>query len=163
MGPSPLLLLTVFGEPLIMGTSWQLAHLRMMVGPLSFPLHELRTSRYRGESAVCLSSGRRGISPLVSSSVVKFLCHASPVLLRFHVNGSHLFLPWANPGFAGTGSVVEPLDPVGCCGELRSCVEGLHNRRCSSRSLSFFASSILNSPVRASVSNFRRRAGFKAC
>jgi len=41
MGPSHLRLLTVFGEPLIMGTSWQLAHLRMMVGPLSFPLHEL--------------------------------------------------------------------------------------------------------------------------
>src|SRR5207244_11882905 len=70
-----------------------------MVVPHSFPLHGLTTSRYRGESAVCLPSGRRGISPLVSSSVVKFLCHASPVLLRFRVNGSHLFQLWANPNF----------------------------------------------------------------
>ncbi len=61
MGPSHLRLLVVFDEQLIMGASWQLVHLRMMVGPLSFPLRGLMTSRYRGESAVCLPSGRRGM------------------------------------------------------------------------------------------------------
>jgi hypothetical protein len=49
-----------------------------------------RTSRYRGGSAVCLLSGRLGISPNISSSVVKLLCHASPVFQQFRVNGSHL-------------------------------------------------------------------------
>src|SRR5947209_2328412 len=99
MGPSHLRLLAVFGQQLIIEASWQLAHLRMVVGPLSFPLHGLMTSRYRGESAVCLPSGRRGISPLIRSSVIKFLCHASPAFPRFRVNGSHLFQPWANPYF----------------------------------------------------------------
>ena len=61
-----------------------------MVRSHSPPLHGLRTSRYRGGSAVCLLSGRLGISPNITSSVVKFLCHASPVLRRFRVNGSHL-------------------------------------------------------------------------
>src|SRR5260370_40033012 len=80
-----------------MEANWQLIRLRMTLGPLSFALHGLMTSRYRGESAVCLPSGRRGISPLIRSSVIKLLCHASPVLPRFRVNGSHLFQPWANP------------------------------------------------------------------
>lgn len=53
--------LAVFDEQLIMGASLQLVRLRMAVGLLSFPLHGLMTSRYRGESAVCLSSGRRGM------------------------------------------------------------------------------------------------------
>jgi hypothetical protein len=97
MGPPHLRLLVVFDEQLIMGASWQLTRLRMTVGLLSFPLHGLRTSRYRGESTVCLPSGRRGISPLIRSSVIKLLCHASPVFPRFRVNGSHLFQPWANP------------------------------------------------------------------
>jgi hypothetical protein len=92
MGPSHLRLLAVFDEQLIMGASLQLVRLRMTVGPLSFPLHGLMTSRYRGESAVCLSSGRRGISPLIRSLVVKLLCHASPVFLRFRVNGSRVFI-----------------------------------------------------------------------
>src|SRR5256714_8021328 len=65
--------------------------------------------------------------------------------------------------FEGEGLVVAPLDNGGGDGELLWNVEGLPKRRCSSRSLSFFASSILNSPVRASVSNFRRCADFKAC
>jgi hypothetical protein len=60
-----------------------------MVGPHSSPLHGLRTSRYRGGRAVCLLSGRLGISPNISPPVVKLLCHASPVLSRFRVNGSH--------------------------------------------------------------------------
>ena len=47
------------------------------------------TSRYCGESAVCLLSGRVGIAPTISTSVVKLLCHASPVVPRFRVNGSH--------------------------------------------------------------------------
>jgi VCBS repeat-containing protein len=37
--------------------------------PHSFPLHGLTTSRYREESAVCLPSGRRGISPLISCQI----------------------------------------------------------------------------------------------
>lgn len=61
MGSPHLRLLVVFDEQLIMGASLQLARLRMTVQPLSFPLHGLMTSRYRGESAVCLSSGRRGM------------------------------------------------------------------------------------------------------
>src|SRR5437868_3061641 len=101
MGPPHLRLLVVFDEQLIMGASWQLTRLRMTVGLLSFPLHGLMTSRYRGESAVCLPSGRRGISPLIRSSVIKLLCHASPVFPQFRVNGSHLFQPWANPGIRG--------------------------------------------------------------
>jgi hypothetical protein len=71
MGLSHLRLLTVFDEQLIMGASLRLAHLRIMVGPLSFPLHGLMTNRYRGESAVCLSSGRGGISSPIRPSVVK--------------------------------------------------------------------------------------------
>jgi len=101
MGPPHLRLLAVFDEQLIMGASWQLIRLRMTVGSLSFPLHGLMTSRYRGESAVCLPSGRRGIAPLIRSSVIKLLCHVSPVFPRFRVNGSHLFQPWANPYYAG--------------------------------------------------------------
>jgi hypothetical protein len=97
MGPSHLRPLAVFDEQLIMGASLQLVRLRLTVGPLSFPLHGLMTSRYRGESAVCLPSGRRGISPLIRSSVIKWFCHASPVFPRFHVNGSHLFLSCSNP------------------------------------------------------------------
>jgi hypothetical protein len=97
MGPSHLRRLVVFDEQLIMGASLQLVHLRMMVGPLSFPLLGLMTSRYRGESAVCFPSGRRGISPLIRASVIKLLCHASPVFPRFRVNGSHWFLLSANP------------------------------------------------------------------
>src|SRR6266702_3974280 len=60
-----------------------------MVRPHSSPLHGLRTNHYRGGRAVCLLSGRLGISPNISTSVVKLLCYASPVLRRFHVNGSH--------------------------------------------------------------------------
>ena len=71
MGPSHLRPLAVFGQQLIIGAGLQLSHLRMMGGPLSFPLHGLMTSRYRGESAVCLSSGRRGIPPLIRTSVIK--------------------------------------------------------------------------------------------
>jgi hypothetical protein len=71
----------------------------MMVGPHSFPLHGLMTNLYRGESAVCLPSGRRGISPLIRASVIKFLCHASPVFPRFRVNGSHLFQSLVNPKY----------------------------------------------------------------
>src|SRR5215469_3656481 len=97
MGPSHLRLLALLGQQLIMRASLQLAHLRMMVGPLSFPLHGLTTNLYRGERAVCLSSGRRGISPLIRASVIKLLCHASPVFPRFRVNGSHLFLSYVNP------------------------------------------------------------------
>src|SRR6266480_2953142 len=61
MGPSHLRRRAVFDEQLIMGASLQLVRLRMTVGPLSFPLHGLMTNRYRGESAVCLPSGRRGM------------------------------------------------------------------------------------------------------
>src|SRR2546425_13135880 len=60
-----------------------------MVRSHSSPLHGLRTSRYRGGRAVCLLSGRLGISPNFRSPVVKLLCHASPVFQRFRVNGSH--------------------------------------------------------------------------
>ena len=60
-----------------------------MVRPHSSPLHGLRTSRYRGGRAVRLLSDRLGISPNISPSVVKSLCHASPVFPRFRVNGSH--------------------------------------------------------------------------
>lgn len=42
--------------------------------------NEQPTNLFAG--SVCLSSGRRGISPLIRSSVIKFLCHASPVLPR---------------------------------------------------------------------------------
>ena len=61
MGPSHLRPLAVFDQQLILGAGLQLSHLRMMGGPLSFPLHGLMTSLYRGESAVCLPSGRRGM------------------------------------------------------------------------------------------------------
>lgn len=97
MGPSHLRLLARFDEQLIMGASLRLVRLRLTGGPLSFLLHGLMTSSYRGESTVCLPSGRRGIAPLVRSSVIKLLCHTSPVFPRFRVNGSHLFQPWANP------------------------------------------------------------------
>src|SRR5690242_19702208 len=100
MGPSHLRPLAGFDEQLIMGASLQLARLRITVRLLSFPLHGLMTSRYRGESAVYLSSGRRGISPLLRSLVIKLLCHASPVSPRFRVNGSHLLQLWVNPYIA---------------------------------------------------------------
>ena len=60
-----------------------------MVRLHSFPLHGLRTSRYRGDGAVCCPSGRLGIAPNIGSSVVKWLCRPSPVFPRFRANGSH--------------------------------------------------------------------------
>src|SRR5436853_3525133 len=60
-----------------------------MVRLHSIPLHGLRTSRYRGDDAVCCPSGRLGIAPNIGSSVVKLLCRPSPVFPRFRANGSH--------------------------------------------------------------------------
>src|SRR5437588_11174057 len=60
-----------------------------MVRLHSIPLHGLRTSRYRGDDAVCCPSGRLGIAPNIGSSVVKLLCRPSPVFPRFPANGSH--------------------------------------------------------------------------
>src|SRR5260370_25990693 len=104
MGPSHLRLLTVFGEQLIMGASWQLVHLRMMVGPLSFPLHGLMTSRYRGESAVCLSSGRGGMRASHQIISYQITCHASPAFPRFRVNGSLCSNGGQTPGYGRSRS-----------------------------------------------------------
>src|SRR5260370_21891422 len=89
MGPSHLRPLILLDQQLIIVASWQLFHIRLMVRPLSFPLHGVRTSLYRGESAVCFPSSRVGIAPTIRSSVVKLLCHASPVLSRLRVNAAH--------------------------------------------------------------------------
>src|ERR1700737_4379699 len=44
-----------------------------MVRPHSIPLHGLRTSRYRGDVAFCRPSGRLGIAPNISPSVINYL------------------------------------------------------------------------------------------
>ena len=49
------------------------------------------TNLYHGGSALHFPSDGLGIAPNISTSVIKLLCHTSPVFLQFRMNGSHLF------------------------------------------------------------------------